>query len=419
VSVALGQSPGNESQASSGSIYSKLGVGFPVDISNTSARSAGLLGVSYNESYVGSLANPAIWGSTVYGLGSGGLNLQSFSASENDISVTNSDFSFNQFQLQLPITRGEFGISGSFSPISRSNFHTLRQSSRIINRGGGLDTLQYSIKNTGSGGVNRAELGFGWRINEYISIGYAASAVLVSQDDEYTGTFNNVGFRRVNYSYETSGVGLGNRFGALIRIPDLFNDNDQLGVGATVDLPVNIDASQQKSADEVVQTTDPINLGEGTIRMPMKISGGLSYRPNNLLLFGAEGFFHRWSNYRNDFGSPSPQSGVNFVDRYKLGLGMKYFPYLSDSNNFLSNFKYRLGTSYDTGHLRIDGESINTLMFSFGFGIRSPNSNSSIDLGFEYGMRGTDSGNLVKEQIWGVRLSVNLSEIMFFRPRLQ
>lgn len=416
-SVAFGQS-GNESQASSGSIYSKLGIGFPIDISNTSASSAGLLGVSYNESNVASLANPAIWGSTVYGLGSGGLNIQSFNASDGNREITNSNFSVNQFQLQLPIIRGKLGISGSFTPLSQSNYRTLQQNSRIIDRGSQQDTLQYSIENTGSGGVNRAELGFGWRINENISVGYAASAVFVSKDEEYSGTFRNVGFRPVIYSYETSGVGLGNRFGTLVRLPNLFSDDDQLGVGASVSLPVKINASQQKVSGEVVETADPVDFGDGTIKMPMKISGGLSYRPNSLVLIGVEGLFEEWSNYRNDFSSSS-QSNGKFVDRYKIGLGLKYFPYISGSDKFLSNFKYRLGTSYDTGHLRIEGESINTLMVSFGFGIRSPNSNSSIDLSLEYGVRGTNSMNLIKEQIWGARLSVNLSEIMFFRPKLQ
>lgn len=410
---------GENSQASSGSIYSKLGVGVPVDISNTAASAAGVLGVSYNESSISSLANPAHWGSTVYGLGSGGLNVQSYSVTDNNNSVTNSDFSVNQFQLQLPVVRGQFGISGSFTPLSRSNFRTFRQSSRIIDGGSGQDTLRYSIENRGSGGVNRAELGFGWQINRNISVGYAASAVFISKDNEFSGVFSELEYRGVNYSYETSGVGLGNRFGTFIRLPGLFSEIDQLGLGATVSLPVKINANQQRTSDLQGQNIGSRDLGDGTIRMPMKISGGLSYRPSNLLLFAAEGLYQGWSNYQNDFSSTLPTNGVEFVNRYKLGLGIQYFPYFSGSDKFLSNFKYRLGTSYDTGHLRIEGKPINTLMFSFGFGIRSPNSNSSVDLSFEYGVRGTNSMNLVKEQIWGARLSLNLSEIMFFRPKLQ
>lgn len=416
-SISWAQS-GTGSEASSGSVYSKLGIGYPVDIASTSASSSGLLGVSFNESNVGNLANPAHWGSTVYGLGSGGLGIHSYNATQNNNSATNSEFKVEQFQLQLPIIRGKFGISGSFAPLSRANYRTFQQSTRFIDRGSVQDTLRYSIQNEGSGGVNRAELGFGWRLNNYISVGYAASAVFISQNDDYTGSFGDVSYRTVQYAYETSGVGMGNRFGASVRLPDLFRDSDQVGIGATVSLPVQIDASQEKVSGDVVQTIDPINLGEGTIKMPMKLSGGLNYRPSNLMLIGAEGLYEGWSDYRNDLSS-SASGNVDFKDRYKMGLGFQYFPYVTGSDRFLSNFKYRLGASYDTGHFSIEGEDINTLMFSLGLGIRSPNSGSSIDLSLEYGIRGTNSPNLVKEQIWGVKLSLNLAEVMFFRPKLQ
>jgi len=409
---------GSGNKASTGSVYSKLGVGMPIDISSTAANSAGLLGVSYNHSNVGNLSNPAHWGSTVYGLGSGGMGIHSYNVSQGAQSAKNTEFLVDQFQLQLPIVRGKVGISGSFAPLSRSNFFTVQENTQIISRGTAVDTLQYTIENEGSGGVNMAELGVGWRINDHISVGYAASAVFISQDDAYTGTFRNITYRTVNYSFETKGVGFGNRFGAHFRLPDLFQADDQLGIGAAVSLPVTIDASQEKTTGGGIQGVEPVPLGDGTVKMPSKISAGISYRPSNLLLFAAEGLYQGWSNYRNDFRTTT-QSDVNFVDRYKMGLGVQYFPYVSGSDKFLSNFKYRLGASYDSGHVNVEGRDINTLMFSVGLGIRSPNSGSTIDLSFEYGVRGTNSTNLVKEQIWGLELSINLAEVMFFRPKLQ
>lgn len=416
-SLASAQS-GTESQASSGSVYSQLGVGYPVGIASTSAASAGLLGVSFNDPTVGNIANPAHWGNTYYGLGSGGLNLHTFSASDANSSVASTDFSVNQFQLQLPIIRGKLGVSASFTPLTRTNYKNVRGDIRFIDRGTAQDTLFYRIENNGSGGVNRGELGLGWRINKYISVGYAASAVFISRDDKYKAQFADITYQQVNYRYETAGVGLGNRFGTTIRVPGLFKESDQLGFGAAVSLPVTIEASKKKKSGQVRQAMEPVDLGKGTIKMPMKVSGGVSYYPSNLLMVGMEGFYQGWSNYRNDFNTAA-QSGVSFVDQYKVGMGMQYFPYVTGSDKFLSNFKYRLGASYDTGHLNIKSERINTLKFSLGLGIRSPNSSSSIDLSVEYGLRGTNAMNLVKEQIWGVKLSLNLAEVMFFRPKLK
>ncbi|TYP93493.1 hypothetical protein LX73_1197 [Fodinibius salinus] len=414
ISVSFAQA---ESQASNGSVYSRIGVGYPVETANTSAGSMGILGVSYNDIPIGNLSNPAHWGSTIYGLGSGGLNIQSFSAEQNGNTATSSNFSVNNFQLQFPIIREKLGISGSFTPLTRSNFSAVQNNTRFVSRGSTQDTLQYRIKNEGTGGSNRAELGIGWQINKNIAIGYAASAVFLSQDNYYSAIFNSGSYRPINYRFETSGIGFGNRVGTLINLPSLFSEEDELSIGLTVDLPVTINATKKQVSEAIVQAPDPINLGDGEVKMPMKMTGGISYRPSNLTLIAVEGLYQDWSNYSNDFSST--QGNANFVNRYKVGVGMQYYPYRSGSDKFLSYFKYRFGGSYDTGHLRLRGNRINTLKFSLGLGIRSPSSNSSVDLGLEYGFRGTNSSNLVKEQIWGVSLTLNLTEIMFFRPKLQ
>jgi hypothetical protein len=416
-SVVFAQS--EDKKAKSGSAYSKIGIGYPVDMANTASQSMGLLGISYNEVSVGSFANPAHWGRTVYGLGVGDIGIQSYNASDATTNVTNSNFSVNHFQLQLPIIRDKLGISGSFSPVTDAHFRTFEQDTRYIGEGAEQDTVNIGIENRGSGGVNSAELGFGWKINPNISIGYAASVVFMSVDNAFVAAFSERSFRPANFTIETNGIGFGNRLGTSIQLPGLFRNNDQLGIGASVMLPVSLDAERQQTgtlAGSGNTITEELSNGEGTIKMPMKISGGVSYSPNNLLMIGAEGLYQGWSNYQNDF---KPDEEELFADRYKLGLGLQYFPYVTGSNKFLSGFKYRAGTSYDTGHLRLEGKKINTLKFSLGLGIRSPSSNSSVDVSFEYGIRGTTSTNLVKEQIWGVRLSLNLAEIMFFRPKLQ
>lgn len=407
-----------DGQAKNGSVYSKIGIGYPVEMGNTASQSMGLLGISYNETFVGSMSNPAHWGTTVYGLGVGGIGVQSYNASDVTGNATNSNFSINQFQLQLPIIRGKLGISGSFSPVTEANFRTYQETQRVT-QGVQQDTLNIGLENRGSGGVNRAEFGVGWQLTKNISIGYAASAVFLSLDNGFVASFPQQPYRDVNFTLETSGVGFGNRFGTSIQLPNLFRENDQLGIGVAVELPVTLDAEREQTGDiddGGINFTTELPNQEGPIKLPLKVSGGVSYSPSNLLMIGAEGLYQGWSDFRNDFKSSEEQL---FADRYKLGLGLQYFPYVTGSNKFLSNFKYRAGASYDTGHLRIEGQRINTLKFSFGLGIRSPRSNSSIDLSLEYGIRGTNSMNLVKEQIWGVRLSLNLAELMFFRPKLQ
>lgn len=414
----------NENQVRSGTVYSRVGVGFPVDVGSSSAEGMGLSGVSFVEPFVPGMANPAQWGSTTYGMATGGVGLQNFNAKNNQGSSSNSLFSANYFQAQLPLIRSKLGISAAVAPVTRSSYSFVEIDSRIINSGGSADTLNYRGTNNSDGGVNKLEIGFGWRINSNISVGYAASLMFASIDNEFSTIFDDPSFAPVNFTRETSGVGFGNRFGVMFNTDDLGAGNNRLSVGASVSLPVSLDAEKKETTDktlpngriETIVLKEGNGLGDGNIDLPLSIDAGITYYPSRVLSITTEGLYEQWSEYTSDYNTGDEQL---LTDRYKIGMGFRYFPYIKNSDKFLSNFKYRLGASYDAGHIKMDGEHIETLMFSMGLGILSPRSRSSVDLGFQYGFRGTQGQNLIKENIWGVRLSVNLAELMFFRPKLQ
>lgn len=410
-------------QVDSGSLYGRPGVGFPVDLGSSSADGMGLSGVSFIEPNVPGLANPAQWGSTVYGMATGGVALENFTANDGQASSSNSLLSASYFQAQLPIVRDKFGISASLSPVTRSSFKVSQIGSRITGTGSEADTLNYISELKGSGGVNMLEIGFGWKLSPNFSVGYAGSLVFASIDNEYTTDFAR-DFITVDFNRQTSGIGFGNRFGAMFNVPGLFRDGDQLSLGASVSLPLTLDAEKIEETDKVLPNgrvrsiviDEGEGLGDGSIEMPMTVNGGITYQPSRSFSVSSEALYQKWSQYTSDFNAEDEQL---LTDRYKIGMGLRYFPYIKGSDRFLSNFKYRLGASYDAGHLKVDGQRIETILFSFGLGILSSRSNSSIDLSFEYGFRGTQDQNLIKENIWGMRLSVNLAELMFFRPKLQ
>ncbi|MDX1637227.1 MAG: hypothetical protein R3281_04605, partial [Balneolaceae bacterium] len=421
--------------ARTGTIYSRLGVGMPVDLTSSSADGMGALGVSFNEANVAGLANPATWGNMAcfdnqgvgcYAVASGGLNLDHLTGTDSNSRSETSVLSASHFQLQLPVFRNTIGVSVSVAPLTRSNYQVIGQNTSIIGSGARLDTLRANVQNLGSGGINSLELGLGWRINNNISIGYAGSLVLASLDNKVTTVFDDTDFQSVEYTLQTSGTGFGNRFGTLITLPAVFGQNDFLRIGAAVNLPVVINSERIQESDKQIGTNrtetitirDGKGLGDGEITLPMKLSGGLTYKMTPGLFVTTEGLYEQWSDFSYEFTGDLQQEQF-LTDRYKGAFGIRYFPFASGSNNFLSRFKYRAGVSYDTGHLDLNGNKIETVLFSAGLGIPSPNSNSSIDINFHYGFRGTESQNLVKESIWGLQLSINLAELMFYRPKLQ
>jgi len=418
-----------DSQASSGSVYSSLGVGVPIDLTSSSALGIGVPGVSFVENNVPGLSNPAIWGDTFFSMATGGLSLQKFDASDRLANSQNTTIAVDYFQLQLPLKKNSFGISLSLAPITKTNFQVLQENSRIIGSGSDADTISVQTENRGDGGINSLELGFGWRLNKNISIGYAGSLVYSSIENEVISIFEeeiNVNeFQNINFSLVTSGVGFGNRFGTLITFPGLFSSEDRLNIGAAFRFPINISGDRIQESDkqvrnqiETIEVKEGEGLGKGDIKLPMSVSGGITYQPNDLISFIAEGLYEQWSDFEYDF---DPNETQLLDDRMKVGAGIRFFPYRTGSDKFFSGFKYRLGVSYDNGHLKISNRDIETLLFSAGLGILSPNvnSNSSIDISVQYGIRGSREQGLVKENFWGVQLSINLAELMFFRRKLQ
>ncbi len=413
-----------EAKASNGSIYSSIGMGIPIDLRSSAAGGMGLTGVSFSESYVPGMANPAQWGSTVYGMASGGLTLRNLKATDFQSSATTTAFTADYFQLQLPVVRGKVGVSASVAPLTDHSYTFIETKSRLIQNGGVVDTLNYQSSNIGNGGVNMLELGFGWKINSNISVGYAGSLVFASLDNSFNTFFDDPRLDPVIFLRQASGLGFGNRLGVQLNVENVLRENDRVHAGVSVMFPVSLDMEKVEETDRQLPSgaikTLVLNqgngLGEGDINLPMTLNGGITYQPGSVFSVTAEGLYQEWSQFSTSYSVSDPQK---LTDRYKMGMGFRYFPYIKGSDKFFSKFKYRLGASYDAGHLKLNGRRVETLMVSLGLGIISPRSNSSVDINFEYGVRGTQAQNLVKERIWGIKLSLNLAELMFYRPKLQ
>ncbi|WP_340103449.1 hypothetical protein [Rhodohalobacter sp. 8-1] len=415
-----------EGLSRSGSIYSGIGLGMPVDIHSSNTNGMGLSGVSTYSPFAPSISNPAQWGKSEFSQGQLTLGLTNFRASDNLSTAQNSRFTFESFQFVFPLLRNQLGASISFTPVTRADFAR-------VNRGtldsDGFDTpVEYITNTIGTGGINRFELGLGYQFNDNISIGYAASAYLSTLSEELTTNFSDLGFQRTGQppviDEEITGAGFGNRFGIYTQSDQLFRSNDRLSISGSVNLPVNITTERSFETFRIVEgSNERIRLNnstagsDGTLKLPLEFNGGVTYYLNPYHSFSAEYLFQNWN--ESEFSYNLTEKGY-YKDRTKVGLGYQYQPFMDQqSSGFFSNFRYSIGATYDDGHLTIAGQDIETAMLHAGLTIPSARNRSSIDISFNYGVRGTESNSLVKENIWGFKLSLNLAEFMFLQQRFQ
>lgn len=408
-----------------GSFYSGFGFGIPVDVHSPYTDGMGLAGVSTFTNMATSTANPAHWGFIGFTQGNITMSMNGFQASDRNSSAENALLAFKNFQVVLPALRNRLGISASFAPLTRSNFEVFNEGDfDPLDVTSGVEDVNYISNIAGSGGVNRFEIGMGLRLTDNLSAGYGFSANLLAQQQESTVAFSDARYSTLLTNRELSGHGFGHRFGLFMFKEDLFNEDDQLSVGASINLPVNIDATRTVSTFRTVEnqrTLIELNEGSpdrnGSIRLPLEFNAGLTYNLSRFVNVTAEMLMQEWDEARYSY---SAEQEAYYKNRVKTGLGVQYHPYRDEqADGLLSGLKYSFGTSYDTGHLSINGSDIETILFSAGIGLISTRSSSSVDLNFHYGIRGTQSSDLVKENIWGFTLSLNLAEFMFVRPKFQ
>lgn len=399
------------------SVYSALGVGTPLDFRSSQGAGMGVSGVSIMSRLHGNTSNPALWSGSYFTMANGGLAWNLFDARDDFGTSSNTQFTVNHFQLQFPIDRERLGVSVSIQPLTESRYTQVSLSTILPTSADG-DTLVYESFRRGDGGLNRLEAGLGYAITPHISIGYAASLVFGVQNLNNEVNFRNGGYTPVTYTERTSSVGFGNRFGLYAQKNKLFTQDDLLALGVSASLPVNLRATRELTS--TIATNDVVirpesEYGDGSPRLPLEIVAGLSYYPNRLTMITSEILMQNWSDFQNFAG----QSEDFYTDRVKLGLGIEYAAFRRSETTLLTRFNYRAGVSLDSGNLKLNDQQIQTLLFSFGLGIPSPAAGSSIDVGIDFGVRGTTSHELVRERIFALKVSFNLSELMFLQRRLQ
>ncbi len=418
--MAVAQQADRESAG--GSSYSSIGVGLPVDTHSSITSGMGLPGVSVFDSFSASSSNPALWGVSFHTQGNISAGLSNFQTSDGIETSRFNQLTVDQFQLVLPIIRQSLGVSIGFYPVTRSSFQLSSQGS--IAPEPGSTPIQFLNNLDGSGGINKFEFGLGYRFGTNFAIGYAASVYLASIDRNFETFFDSPRFSTLEYTESYTGAALGNRFGIYGRLNDLLRSNDRISIGGALTLPVEIDIDREVTGYRfvgnqfsLVDLLPSTGVRNGNISLPLEYSAGITYQPSGQFNVTAEYTAQQWND--TDF-SFHPSQEEYLVNRSRYGVGMQFHPYVVEGReSFLSNLRYSAGASYDTGHLNIDGHGIDTLMFHLGIGVLSQQAQSSIDISFQYGFRGTEAQNLIEERIWGIKLSLNLAEIMFVQQRFQ
>lgn len=157
----------------------------------------------------------------------------------------------------------------------------------------------------------------------------------------------------------------------------------------------------------------------GVISFPLTLGGGMSVKKGERWLVGADYVIQNWSQY-SSFGATSPE----FKNSMRVSLGGQYTPKkIQESRTaYLKRVQYRLGVNYYTTNLYLKSTQLNGYGVSVGLGLPVGRSKiqqeySVLNIGVEFGEKGTMNNGLVKEQYTKVVLGFTFNDKWFKKPK--
>lgn len=407
VSLSLLFSLASVAQEGSASPYSFYGIGDARFKGTTENRSMGGLGILPDSIHM-NLQNPASFASlklTSFTVG-GSHNITNLrtSSAKGDVQRTTLDY------LAVAFPTGKLGFAFGLMPYTSVGYK-INSFSNVE----GEPNRAYS----GKGGLNKVFLGAGYQLTSKFSLGVDFSynfgnietKSLLSQNVQY-------GTREKNMS-DLSGVSLnaGLIFATKIKKYDFVSS-------ITYSPQSNLKSENERkiatligSGDsEVVVEEKDIAVADSDLKLPSKLAFGAGFGKKTNWFVGAEVTLQESSKFGNRYNDIT---NVSYEDAKKFSIGGYFIPDYDSFTSYWKRVTYRAGLRYENTGLVVSDTSIKDYGMTLGLGLPVGGSISNLNVGFEYGRRGTTHAGLIKETYANIFVSLSLNDRWFVKRKYE
>lgn len=424
--------------------YSRFGIGeleggssiYSNNIGNSTVGLTPFITVNYD--------NPASYSYLVAPLFQTSLNYNFTQVESNESSSQVSNSSFKEIILGAPSAPfgKRWGMAVGFVPYSNVGYDFSERSQLLA------DSTQASFEYKGNGGFSKAFIGFGRRGTNYDYQVFDRGPEIGMDSVKYMNTALSVGlnlynvFGSVEYernvffddfssyyhrleststSIAKGGTTLGFIFKKNLKTNFVMKGVDvkktkqvHLHLAGTFDTffgKVGSENSSQilnaytQSSTLATLAVDTISLAEnieGELAIPytFTIGGALTFlnAKQNYLEVSAQYQSQDWSNFSNSLSNATPNL---YGPSNRLSVGLQYTPKPIDDDkaNFLKRTLYQIGFSQNQNYLNLNGENISENRVGLGCSIPflKSRSLSRLNLGMDFGIRGSTNNGLIKE----------------------
>ena len=323
---------------------------------------------------------------------------------------TSSDISFNQVSLGIKLTP-HWGSSVGITPFSTENYE-FNANQAILGTNGETTPAYYQ----GYGGINKVYWTNAYELFHHLSLGITGSYLFGSINQKkinenpllpstYVSEDRNTFYSNFYLDYGIQYYGrIGKKW--------------DFSIGGTFSSNMNLDASQTIVIRAIDSTQLNPNATESnsTITLPYSYGVGLALTKNKKYTFLADYKFQNWSSLNTaSFNSSGNNSALQNSQRGSVGfeISNKKTAY----NTYYETSYFQAGVYYSTGYMSVYGKQISDMGATIGLGLNAKRSGLGTSVTLQYGIRGTESSNLVQERYFALSFIFSYRDFWYTRGR--
>jgi hypothetical protein len=324
--------------------------------------------------------------------------------SGNNLTNYRGNGEFAGFMFAFPISsKNGIGAVSGLVPFSNVNYDV-------------LNTIQsadgdYQTSYKGSGGLSKIFIGSSYKLPFNLVIGATLDYYFGNINYNSSIKFINQTNANAQYNDEYRPKGIGTTLGLIS--PDM---TGLLGLEGITNLRLGLTYNYipDLETDTVLTSIstlgiDTVSAGIVNMKIPGRLTAGLSFALNNNYLLSFDYAFQAWEKY-----SFNDKTYRDLRNSSKISLGFEYTPEKRPGASFWEQIIWRAGLSFEQTQYFINDKGINQYSVSGGFSIPITQANT-VDLGLRYSMRGTVDPGYFRENTIKLYLTLSLGDIWFIR----
>lgn len=409
----------NNNQYTTVSPYSQFGLGLIRDQSQGFNKGMNGVGIGGREHNMVNTLNPASYSSMdsltfVFDAGASG---QMTRFQENGKKINANSAAFDYMVAGFRAFK-HVGVSLGILPYSNIGYNYSSKENV------GSTDVTYTNTYYGTGGIHQAFLGVGWEPIKGVSIGVNGGYMWGKLDKTVSNIYSDAAANVLAKYYKTSISNYMLDFG--LQFSTKLSKKDQLTLGLTYGFGHSIKADMESqivstNSQTGVSDTATVTMNDA-FKLPHTFGAGLMWNHRNSWRVGFDFTLQKWA----DVGYPELVTAGNqtvfalnnnyYQDRKKFNLGIDYCVD-ENSNKYLNRVHYRMGVSYATPYLNINGkDGPKEISVTAGLGIpiiNGWNNRSVLNISAQWVHNAADG--MLTENVFRINLGLTFNERWFMK----